>query len=417
MIRPLASRRFHLFVPCGLVAGTLALASLHAASLSDWSTLVSFRPEPALQGKLQSRAADADAGGWNVQKIERSRGELLLESVSLVVTKMPAMGGKVLDSRGLLREVRMHMPEFFDPAQAVYEPIAKEDETALNSPSPTGAILHIVGKTAGGKDAAFLVGEATADRVTWTSVHGGRSGAGNNPYSGNRELGVATALPLDGCVLYCRAAVRATEAATPEEEKVLAAQSLALWQGVFQRVQAFIEKNGGSVVDGLEPPVSTLINWNDVAKNFHQPKVPWQDMDGLWQSTDKEKRFAIQFHGLGAPAEFIERNRRGKELRVPVMVQVVPPPNPKASTTYVLERPNDNKDVLIFYDFNQKTQDDILAAKPKPSKLVITRNADKLKAEWFGLSISRDAGGRLTSIKQPGSGGKGHIYEFKPEGL
>ncbi len=409
------SVRLRSLVHCGLVAGVLGCApGLKAVSLSDWSTLVSFRPDPALQAKLQTRPADADAGAWSVQKIERSRGELLLESVSLVVTKMPAFGGKVVDSRGLVREVRQHLAEFFDPAVAAFGPVGPEDQAALVAPNPAGAVMHLTGKGAGGKDAAYLLGESLADHVIFSTLHGGKAGMGNNPFSGNREIGASSALPLDGCVLYTHAALRATEAGTAEEEKALAAQSLALWQGVFQNIRAFIEKNGGSITDGLEPPVSTLVAWNDVAKTFHSPKVPWQDMDGLWQSIDKEKRFAIQFRGLSAPAEFIERNTKGKEVRVPVTVQVVP--GAKGVTTYVIERPNDNKEVLSFYAFNQLLQNDIITSMPKPSKLVLTRNGDKLKGEWYGLTISRDAAGRLAKSKEPGVV-KPRIYEFRPEGL
>ena len=415
MTSSIASRRLRSVFHRGFIAGVIGLASgVHAASLADWSTLVSFRPDPALQGRLQGRHVEADAAAWSVQKIERSRGELLLESTSLVVTKMPALGGKVLDSRGLLREVREHLAEFFDSTQAVLSPVSKEDEAALKSPSPAGAAVQLTGPAVGGKEAAYLIGESNADHFVLTSLQGGKAGAGANPYSGNREIGVTSALPLDGCVLYSQAALRAAEAGTAAEEKALAAQSLSLWLGVFGRIQAFIEKNGGAVVEGLEPPVSTLVNWNDVAKTFHQPKVPWQDMDGLWLSTDKEKRFAIQFRGLGAPAEFIERNRKGKELRVPVTIQIVP--GPKGVTSYVFERPNDSKEVLSFYDFGQLLQNDIIASMPKPSKMVLTRSGDKLKAEWFGLTISRDAAGRLAVSKQPAVV-KPRPYEFKPEGM
>ncbi len=408
--------RVRTLIHCGLLAGALGTAPAgRAVTLSDWSSLVSFRPDPALQGKIQSRQADPEAGPWSIQKIERSRGELLLQSTALVVTKMPAFNGKVVDSRGLLSHVRQHLADFFDPALANYGPVSPDDQAALSSPNPAGAMVHVTYKVeGGGRDAAFLVAESTADHITWTSLHGGKASLSNNLYSGNRELGVETALPLEGCVLYCRAAMRAAEAGTPQEEKALAGQSQTLWLNVFQNIRAFIENSGGAVVDDLEPPINTLVKWNDVAKTFHQPKIPWQDMDGLWSSTDKEKRFSIQFHGLSSPAEFIERNRKGKELRVPVMVQIVP--GAKGVSTYVLERPNDSKDVLTFYDFGALLQGDIIASKPKPSRLVLTRNGEKLKAEWYGLTISRDAGGRLATTKQPGVV-KARIYEFKPDGL
>ena len=408
--------RLRTLVHCGLLAGVLtATTKAGAVSLTDWATLVSFRPDPAMQGKLQTRPADPEIGAWGVQKIERSRGALLLENTSLVITKMPAFEGKVADTRALLREIRLHLPQFFDSSQAALAPLAKEDEAALASPTPIGAVLHLSGATVTGKDIAYVVSESTQDHFILTSLRGGKAGIGINPFSGNREIGVSSALPLDGCILYSHAALRAAEAATPETEKALAAESSAIWQGAFARIRALVEKNGGAVVDGLEPQVSTLVSWNDVAKSLHQPKVAWQDMDGLWQSIEKEKRFAIQFHGLSAPAEFIERNRKGKELRIPVMVQVQVTPGPKGGTTYILERPNDSKDVLTFYEFGLAIQSDIIAAKPKPSRLALTRSGDKLKGEWQGLTISRDAAGRLAGIKQPGTV-KGRIYEFKAEG-
>ena len=416
MIQRSVHCRVRTLIHCGLLAGILSSApASRAVSLSDWATLVSFRPDPAMQGKLQSREADPEAGPWGVQKIEHSRGALLLQSTALVVTKMPAFNGKVVDSRGLLYQVRQHFAEFFDPALAVYGPASKDDQVALISPNPAGAVVHVAYKVqGGGRDTAFLLSEASADHVVWTSLHGGKTGLSHNLYSGNRELGVASALPMDGCVLYSRAAMRAAEAGTLQEEAALAAQSQTLWLSVFERIRAFVEANGGAVVDGLEPPISTFVAWNDVAKSLHQPKIGWQDMDGLWQSTDKEKRFAILFHGLTLPAEFIERNRKGKELRMAVTVQISP--GAKGVTSYVLERPNDSKEVLSFYDFNALLQGDIMASKPKPSRLVLTRVGDKLRAEWYGLTISRDAAGRLAKTKQPGVV-KPRMYEFKPEGM
>jgi hypothetical protein len=251
-----------------------------------------------------------------------------------------------------------------------------------------------------------------------TSVQAGGKGSTRNPFSGNRVMGVMPALPLDGCVLYTRAAVRAYDAPTPNDEKALAAASADAWKHVFDRIKVWIEDHGGLTAPNLMGQASTLVPWAAVAKQLHTPRIPWQDLDGTWRSKDAGKRFTIVFRGLEAPCDFVERNKEGGEVRVQVALQAVQGEKDKQGqpvATYLLERSNEDPEVLRFYKFSAALVNDIIAAKPKPSKLILRRTGEKLVGEWQGLSISRDAAGRLSQIQNPGDQ-PGRTYEFAPDG-
>jgi hypothetical protein len=82
------------------------------------------------------------------------------------------------------------------------------------------------------------------------------------------------------------------------------------------------------------------------------------------------------------------------------------------SLKFVIERPNDRKEVLDYFSFSEALQTEILSRLPKPSILVITRAGKKLNGEWSGISISRDAYGKhLKEFKQP-SEMKPKIFPF-----
>ena len=223
---------------------------------------------------------------------------------------------------------------------------------------------------------------------------------------------------MDGVILFSDATLRAFDAATPEAEKALAAQSAEMWRRIFGRIEAWIIQNGGAVVPNLIPQQSTIVPWISVAKSMHTPRVPWQDLDGMWRSKDAGKRFAIVFRGIDAPCDFIERNADGGEIRVQVPLQTLPGEKDKAGqpvATYIIERSNEEAEVLKFYKFSSQLITDIIAAKPKPSKLILRRVGDKLTGEWLGLAISRDGGGRLSGIKNPGDQ-PGRTYDFVADG-
>ncbi|MBL9116809.1 MAG: hypothetical protein JNJ83_17510 [Verrucomicrobiaceae bacterium] len=393
--------------------------SASAVDIGDWGELLSYRPDEAAQTKLLNRKVEPGQDSWHIQKLERARGDVLLESQALVVTKLPAVGGKVLTPQGLLAFVRRNLSMFLDGEGVKFGPVTDEDRQHWETESPSNAVVELT-STQGidNRQSAWLVTGVKRDEWLMTAVQVGGATPAKNPYSGNRKVGVASALPMEGCILYTRAALRAYDAPSPTDERALADQSSDLWKRLFSRIKVWVESNGGAVVPGLGDSESTIVPWLGVAKTLHVPKIAWQDLDGMWRSKDVGKRFAIVFRGLDAPCEFIERNKEGEELRVQIPLKVIHGEKDKqgqAVATYVLERSNEDPEVLSFYDFSAALVQDIIASKPKPSRLVLKRVGDKLTAEWLGIAISRDASGRLAEIKQPGDQ-PGRAYDFAPEG-
>jgi hypothetical protein len=399
---------------------SLALAGLsNAADLSALASLLSFRPDEGAQSRLINRQVAAGEDPWHIQKVERARGELILESTALLVTKLPAVNDKVLSPQGLAAYIRRNMGQFLEGENIKYGPVTPEDTQLMSNDSAINAVVEFTA-TAGvdPRPSAWLVSEVRKEDWTLSSVQVGGKDMLPNPVSGNRRLGVRDAMPLDGTILYSDATLRAFDAATPDAEKALAAQSAEMWRRIFGRIEAWIVQNGGAVVSNLVPQQSAIVPWTSVAKAMHVPRVAWQDLDGTWRSKDAGKRFSIVFRGIDGPCDFIERNADGGEIRVQVPLQAIQGEKDKQGqpiATYVIERSNEEPEVLKFYKFSSQLITDIIAAKPKPSKLILRREGDKLTGEWLGLAISRDGGGRLSSIKNPGDQ-PGRTYEFVADG-
>jgi hypothetical protein len=391
----------------------------HAIELTDVAALLSYRPDEAAQSKLLSRKVEAGQEPWSIQKVERARGDLIIESQELVISKLPAVSGRVLSPQALLAFVRRNLSMFLEGENVKFGPITEEDGTLWQTDNPTHAAIEITAtQGADTRQSAWLITGQKRDEWLMSSLQVGGATISRNPFSGNRSVGVKSALPMEGCILYTRATLRAYDAPSPTEERALADQSVELWKKLFARIKVWVESNGGAVVAGLGEQQSNLVPWIGVAKSLHTPRIAWQDLDGTWRSKDAAKRFAIVFRGLDAPCDFIERNKDGEEIRVQVPLQLVqgePDKKGQAVTAYVIERSNEDPEVLAFYDFSSALVQDIIAKQPRPSKLVLKRVGDKLTGEWSGLAISRDAAGRLAEIKQPGDQ-PARTYEFAPEG-
>jgi hypothetical protein len=402
------------------VIASLALAGLsNAADLSALASLLSFRPDEGAQSRLINRPVAAGEDPWHIQKVERARGELILESTSLLVSKLPAVNDKVLSPHGLVAYVRHNMGQFMEGENIKFGPVTGEDTQLLSNESAVNAVVEFTATTgADPRQSAWLFSEVRKEDWTLSSVQVGGKDKLPNPFNGNRRFGVRDATPMDGTILYSDATVRAFDAPTPDAERALAAQSAEMWRRIFGRIEAWIIQNGGAVVPNLVPQQSTIVTWASVAKSMHVPHVAWQDLDGTWRSKDAGKRFSIVFRGIDAPCDFMERNADGGEIRVQVPLQAIQGEKDKQGqpiATYVIERSNEEPDVLKFYKFSAQVITDIIAANPKPSKLILRREGDKLTGEWLGLAISRDGGGRLSSIKNPGDQ-PGRTYEFVADG-
>lgn len=395
------------------LAPALALLLLclpaQAQQLSAWSKLVSLRPDAKLQEKLQMRPADANGNRPHFLKIERARGNLLLQNAQLVVHKMPAVGGKALTISGLLKYIRVHLMDMVDPAKDALVLEDEKQKEAWESEHSEGQIIRWISKH-DATESAFFVSECGSDRLVLSTLQTQRE-TQPHLFSGNIQISVTTATPLDGCIVQIQSAVRATAAPTNADEWAMAEKFSGFWLDVLEQVRGFVKKQDGDCIPELTPPTLAMVPWNSVAKWFHLPQESWVGIEGVWASTDREKRFRIEFHGE-ANADFIERNKAGKEIRVSVPVSRGEGEKP----AYILERPNDNDELLQFYEFKASTRAAIIEKKPEPSKMVLKRNSTgKMLGQWYGLSVSRDINGNLQDIKLP-SKMQPRIFEFTPVG-
>jgi hypothetical protein len=386
----------------GLISGVS-----NAQDFSPWVRLLSYRPDSAVQEKVQNRPADAAGNRWRILKVERARGDLFLQLNSLVIDKMPALGGKVLSFAGLLKHIRTELPNLADTTVSTLKLEDEKDAEVWKSESAPGLILATGPAGAAETNLGLLLAESSASHATLvTTIKGGTSDAA---ISGNIQLTITPASPLDGCVLQIRAAYRPAAAATTADEQLLADASMAAWAKLLTKVQAFVEANSGTCLPSLGSTSLIRTPWKSVAKAFHRPEEEWSDLDGLWVTTDREKRFRVNFLS-DTSCEFIERNREGKELRLTLPLTL----NSDPKLGYVIDRPNDQQEVLEFLGFKAELRLAIIDRKPEPSRLTLKKNSKgKLVANWYGLAISRDALGSLQELKQP-SKTPPKIFELSP---
>ena len=376
-----------------LSSGLLFTVHASAQDLASWAKIISFRPETKVQETLQARPADAAGVRYKTLHIERARGNLFLQSVTLPITKLPAGDGKAMTMGALLRKMRGTMAEMMDDSKLKISFPSVEDKAQWAADNGEASVATF-SSVAGGVNYAFMLGEATSEHITLMTVADSASPT-EKLVSGLVWIGVSSASPLDGCVLKVQTAFRPTQAATHDDEWKVAEAYGAVWIEFVDRVRAFVQANSGATLPELTPPTMAYLPWTSVAKNFHTPTVAWAGVEGTWRSTEREQRFRIEFHG-DSSCDLIERNNKGKELRITLSVIT----DPKEG--YIIERPNDRDEVLEFYDFQPGTREAILERKPEPSKLVLKRNSKgRLVGNWYGFSISRDVGGNLTEIKQP----------------
>lgn len=385
------SSRIAILLACGLGLAS----SLSAQDLSAWAKVISFRPETKVQEKMQARPADPDGTRYKTLHIERARGDLFLQNVSLAVLKMPAAEGKPMTMAALLRRVRTGFEEFVDPAKFKAAFASAEEKAQWASDTGEGSQVTIT-NTVTGTAYPFSLGEATTEHVILNTM-----ASTNSPMeklaSGQIWIGVGSASPLDGCVVQVRAAFRPAAAATHDDEWKVAEEFGTLWISFIDRVRAFIEANSGACLPQMMPPTMAYVPWDMVAKRFHTPSQAWAGVEGLWRSTEKEQRFRLEFTSDGS-CDLIERNSKGKELRMTVPML----PGEEGKGGYVIERPNDREEVLEFFDFAPALRAAILEKKPEPSRLTLKLNSKgRLVGNWYGFSISRNAAGALTDVKQP----------------
>jgi hypothetical protein len=153
------------------------------------------------------------------------------------------------------------------------------------------------------------------------------------------------------------------------------------WQQVIQRLPS--GKPWSLAGDGLG------INTESEEQSLDLPGA-----DGIFQSNDADRRFTLQISGQ--KFTLTERNAAGQTLVRDTSVSY------RLDGTAVISRPNDT-DVLTFLGFQPALRAEILAAGPKPSFINASFNGIGLKADWYGLLVTKDAKAHLKELIQPGT--------------
>ena len=368
------------------------------AEFEPWISLCSLRPSTELQAALLARPADAGSPPWHALKLEAGSGPLLFDQRSLLITRMPLVENSAMTPAALLDHLRKNLSQFMAPAVSTLGPINEADKALWESEKPIGAVLSA--DIAGAGKVAFMLSDLMADSFTLSIIHPGTREYAAPSVIWQRRISVQEATPFEGCILSCKAVARAS-AENTSGEKVQAGLATAIWNAVLANAASFVQKNGGAVETTLLPAETTTAAWESVQAKFHQPKNNWLDIEGNWQSTDPGRRFRIEVKGWTGTCDFIERNARGLELRMTLPLRAEAGEKP-GSLKFVIERPNTSKELLDYYSFPETIQTEILAQRPQPSTMVITRSGKKLNGDWSAISITRDSFGKhLKEFKQP----------------
>lgn len=124
---------------------------------------------------------------------------------------------------------------------------------------------------------------------------------------------------------------------------------------------------------------------------------------GKWRTNDAEKRFSLEVgDGRFRWTEYRGAQQHALDIRGSSSSKV---------QRVVLERPNEDS-VLQFLGFSSAAlRAQIIAAKPEPSTLTLTRSGAVLQAVWRGLLVTKKPDGSLNQIVQP-SAGTSKTYVF-----
>lgn len=393
-----------LLLPFGFAAALLAVPlSSRGQNREDWKALVSLRPNAAAQAEISKRPSEPPLGPWHVQKIERADGPLGLDLHVLAVTTPPKVLGKDMTADEFFQFVRTHLSAFFAPAAGSGSPASFEDLWRWESKTPIGTVWELSWKNGDeAAQAAAMVTEVFPAQWTMTLLYSGKLGFGKSPLAGSRSFSISPRAG-GGYAFATRGAFRTSGTTEGAAERCFAMDS-ALWQGLLGKLKALIDGQGGKAE--VEPPLLLKEDWNAVRTALHAPTEKWQDLEGIWESTDKDRRFRIEIGEGFSQCELVER-KGGQELRKPVAVRGA------GALSWALERENTDRDVLTFLGFRDSIQEEILKAAPKASVLTLTKKGDRLKASWQGILVQRDGKGNISAIRQPGSV-RAKDFEFIP---
>lgn len=194
-------------------------------------------------------------------------------------------------------------------------------------------------------------------------------------------------------LLTSRLIVRVNKAAYDDSQKLIAGWETQDYN-LYDHNCVFFTKSVAEQIGlvGLPDPTATLpVDYYVTVVNAVRTSY-----GGSWRTDDANKRFGLEVKdGTFRWTEY----QAAKQYAVQTTGTLS-----STITRVVLQRPNDDSALqfLGFADAALRAQ--ILAAKPEPSTITLTRAGDVINAVWRGLLVTKKPNGSLDKIVQPSAG-------------
>lgn len=245
--------------------------------LSDWASLISFRPSTTTQKAVKNRATmDVMPLAWFVQKIEDGRGDVNLDFYPVHISQLPTSGAGAHGEAALLAYIRQHMNDFVDTNICEFKPYAAADVPLWMGTSPLEAVVHIdmkvpvLGGAVNLDDGAVVVSEVAADHWIFSTIRTG--GDGYHPVSGNRQFGFMPA-PEGGFIFYTRGADRLTTFLEANAAGQAFTAADRLWKSFQTHLVNYVLGAGGSA--RILSPISVRHVWPADVSAIYSPTEAW----------------------------------------------------------------------------------------------------------------------------------------------
>lgn len=178
-----------------------------------------------------------------------------------------------------------------------------------------------------------------------------------------------------------------------------ASLTASLSYGSFPAFEVYARQPGGPWMSVLQT-TPTGSPWALAADGFginlvHQvATVTVVGASGSWRAAPPERRFGLDISSN--TVRWSETNAAGVVLTRNVPLTELP------DGSFKIERPNDDA-VLAFLGFQPSLRAEISNKNPKPSFMILKLDGAKLRGDWSGLSVTKDANAHLKELFQPGT--------------
>lgn len=238
----------------------IPVSPIPAGGLAAWQDLIRFRPPARANAILSSQLAYS-----SLHDIRQAYGPVNLDFYPVEIGRLPR--GHTASS--LLHHIRKDINSFVDTGNTRFSPYSRAARALWASSAPLGAAVHLdfYGNVYLNVDDGTVV-TSQAGSADWVFSTIWTFGDGNHPVSGNRQFAISRS--DDGRLwFYTKAADRLTTVLGYGAEAVAGvafAGADRLWKSLQQKVNSFINANGGS--SAVRAPISKRYDWPAVWSRY-----------------------------------------------------------------------------------------------------------------------------------------------------